>query len=137
MSVECIMFAYFSKVYFGLFFAGECVQKHDSYMVTCSFRMIIPKKKSIWSICRLGSGYQFDHCECHAHWSYDTTDATQKLNSRRKCVISINTKQYLYDYFSPKMDLCLYCFIEFRMMWEILWVMIVLWVNISLIYLVW
>ena len=39
--------------------------------------MIIPKKKSIWPICRLGSGYQFDHCDCHAHWSYDTTDATE------------------------------------------------------------
>ena len=37
MSVECIINGYFSKVYFGLFFSGSiCVQKHDSYMVTCS-----------------------------------------------------------------------------------------------------
>ena len=61
-------------------------------MVTSSLRMIIPKKKSIWPICRLGSGYQFDHCEWHAHWSNDTTDATQKLNSRRKCVIGRKNK---------------------------------------------
>ena len=49
--------------------------------------MIIPKKRNIWSICRLGCGYQFDHCECHAHWSYDTTDATEtkkKRQSRRE-----------------------------------------------------
>ena len=37
MSVECIINGYFSKVYFGLFVSGSiCVQKHDSYMVTCT-----------------------------------------------------------------------------------------------------
>ena len=61
-------------------------------MVTSSLRMIIPKKKSIWPICRLGSGYQFDHCECHAHWSYDTTDTTESGIQEEKCVISRKNK---------------------------------------------
>ena len=61
-------------------------------MVTSSLRMIIPKKKRIWPICRLGSGYQFDHCDCHAHWSYDTTDATENEIQEEKCVIGRKNK---------------------------------------------
>ena len=111
MSAKCIIYEYFSKVYFGLFFAGECVQKHDSYMVTSSLRMIIPKKKRIWPICRLGSGYQFDHCDCHAHWSYDTTDATEQTKINKKNVSSVGKiSNNTYGMISPKIDFQLLLF---------------------------
>ena len=75
-------------------------------MVTSSPRMIIPKKKSIWPICRLGSGYQFDHCDCHAHWSYDTTDATEinEIQEEKCVIVRRNITTLLYRMIFPKMD---------------------------------
>ena len=62
-------------------------------LFTCE--MIIPKEKSIWPICLVGCRYQFDHCDCHAHWSSDTTDVTEMGKNRDSFSVWDNQKAVL------------------------------------------